>query len=251
MAKQTRGRTRGFGRALAALLELYPRSLRLFFLAPLTVALVVVPEFLQHIVEVRLGMFDSKQAFKALQHDPTRWAFGLAKLTGLALAMLASARFWWAREHDGRWWDLREVAWGRFALGFLIFFVVGSLPELLRGAVPSPWYQIAGAVWALLLLPFLFLMIAGLFGDRSTRAVDMVKRSWPWLLLTALLLVLGFGPVSWLHQMNHHWGMGAAPAAVWALMIFDSLLVGLLAGLVGTAFYLGYANFAERMGPST
>jgi hypothetical protein len=39
--------------------------------------------------------------------------------------------------------------------------------------------------------------------------------------------------------------LGADPATVWALMIFDSLLVGLLAGLTGTALYLGYAAFAR------
>jgi hypothetical protein len=33
---------------------------------------------------------------------------------------------------------------------------------------------------------------------------------------------------------------------VWVIMILDSVLVGLLAGLTGTALYLGYAGFSER-----
>ena len=212
----------------------------------------VVPEFLQHIAEIRLGMFESRGAFKALQLDPTRMAFGYAKVAGLMLAMLATARFWWVHERGaGRWWDLRRLAWGRFVAGFLIFFGIGSLPELAKPYVAQGAHQIAGIVWSILLLPFLFLMLAGLFGDRSTRLAEMAKRSWPWLILTALLLVFGFAPVAWLHQMNHSWAMGAAPAVVWALMIFDSLLVGLLAGVTGTAFYLGYAAFAERAGNHT
>jgi ABC-type antimicrobial peptide transport system permease subunit len=45
--------------------------------------------------------------------------------------------------------------------------------------------------------------------------------------------------------MNHDWALGASPIVVWGLMIFDSLLVGLMAGLTGTALYLGYAGFAR------
>jgi hypothetical protein len=232
--------------AWRTLRDLYPKGISLFWLAPAVVALVIVPEFLQHVAEIELGMFDSREAFRALQLDPTRIAFGFAKVAGLMLTMLAAARFWWTRDHGGRWWDLRGLAWGRFLAGLIIFFGIGSLPELLKGQVPPSAHQVAGAIWALVLLPFLFLMLAGLFGDRSTRLRDMLRRSWQWLLLTALLVVLSFAPAAWLHQMNHQWAMGAAPAALWALMIFDSLLVGLLAGLTGTAFYLGYAAFAAR-----
>ncbi len=235
--------------ALRALAELYPRALRLFWLAPLSVALVVVPEFLQHVVEMRIGMFESRDAFKALQLDPTRMALGYAKIAGLLLAMLATARFWWTREQGGGpWWDLRRVAWGRFLVGFLIFFGIGSLPELAKGHVPDSTHQIAGTVWAILLLPFLFLTLAGLFGDRATPVGAMIKRSWPWLLLTAVLAVIGFAPLAWLHGKNHDWAMVTAPPVDWALMVFDSLLVGMLAAITGTALYLGYTAFAERAG---
>lgn len=238
-------------RAGHAVLQLYPRGFRLFWLAPAVLALVVVPEFAQHVAEIRLGMFDSREAFRALSADPTRMAFGYAKIAGLLLTVLAAARFWWVRDHGGKWWDMRRLAWGRFLAGLVIFFGIGSLPELAKGHVPDGLHQIAAAAWSILLLPFLFLMLAGLFGDRRVPVGRMVKRAWPWLLLTALLVVAGFAPAAWLHQMNHLWAMGAAPAVLWALMIFDSLLVGLLAGLTGTAFTLGYAAFAQAAKPST
>ena len=239
------GGSGGVAYASRALLELYPRGLKLFVLAPLALALVILPEFLQHIVEIRLGMFDSRAAFKAHQLDAARMAFGYAKIAGLLLAFLASARFWWMYDGSGRWTDLRQVAWGRLAAGAAIFFGIGALPELVKARLVPATYQLVAIGWSLIFLPFLFLLLAGLFNDRSTRISEMVKRSWPWLLLTALLAVFAFAPSSWLHQMNHHWALGAPPAVVWGLMIFDSLLVGLMAGLTGTAFYLGYAGFAQ------
>ena len=107
-----------------------------------------------------------------------------------------------------------------------------------------------GLVLTIALLPALFLMLAGLFGDRTTPIRAMWRRSWPWAVLMVLLLVLAFMPAQWLHGMNHKWAFGAHPATVWALMAFDSLLVGLLAGLTGTAFYLGYAAFRDSVSPN-
>lgn len=231
------------GRALA---DLYPHGVSLFLVAPAVVALVVIPEFAQHVAEIQLGMFDGREQALAVADSPTRMAFGYVKVAGLVAAILASARFWWTRRAGRHWADPRGIAWGRFLLGAALFMGIPALPELVKGQVDNWLYQTL--VWglSLIMLPMAFLMLAGLFGDRDTPVSAMWRRAWPWLLLTVVLLVLAFAPASWLHQMNHRWAMGADPVVVWALMIFDSLLVGLLAGLTGTAFYLGYAAFARR-----
>ena len=49
---------------------------RLWRLAPLIPLFAFLTEFAQHCAEVKLGMFVSPAAFKVLQNDPTRWAFG-------------------------------------------------------------------------------------------------------------------------------------------------------------------------------
>jgi hypothetical protein len=229
---------------------LYPTGVSMLWLAPVVLAIVVIPEFVQHVVEIRIGMFESLEGARALQNDPTRWAFGFVKIAGLILTFLAAARFWWVRRHGGRWWSLRDLAWSRLALGALIVFGVGSLPELLSGMLDETSMKILATFWMLLTLPGLFILLAGLFGDRATPIAAMWRHAWPWLLLTALLLILAFAPASWLHGMNHRWAMGASPTVLWALMIWDSVLVGLLAGLVGTALYLGYEGFAARHGTS-
>ena len=232
-------------RAGQALVRLYPMGISLLWKAPLVLALVVVPEFLQHVAEIQLGMFDGREAARAAADDPLRWAFGYAKIAGLVLTFIAAARFWWTRQHGGHWANPRQIAWGRLLLGLFLFIGIPILPDLFKAQI-EPWlYQ--ALVWglSLIMLPMLFLLLAGLFGDRATPVAAMWRRAWPWLILTLLLAVLAFMPAQWLHGMNHKWALGAVPVVVWALMIFDSVLVGLLAGLTGTAFYLGYAAFAD------
>ena len=236
----------GLTRAGQALLRLYPDGISLFWRAPLVLALVVVPEFVQHVVEIRLGMFDGREAFRALADDPSRMAFGYAKSAGLILAMLAALRFWGTQQADRPWYDLRGIAWRRLAIGFVCFMLIPSIPGFFNDQIGKPIAQAVGIGLSLILLPTMFLMIAGLMGDRDTSARAMWRESWPWALFTLLLLVLAFLPTQWPHQMNHRWALGAEPALVLALMVFVSLLVGLMAGLIGTAFYLGYAGFAER-----
>ena len=235
----------GIRRAGQALARLYPMCISLFWKAPWIPALVVLPELVQHVAEIRLGMYESREAFIRLQMDPTRMAFGYAKVVGLFLSILAAARYWGAEAAGGRWWDLRGAAWPRLLAGAIIFFGVGSVPELLKGQVPDAAHQVLGIAWTILLLPALFMFLAGLTGDRSTPVRAMWLKAWPWLLVTALLVVLGFAPSAWLHGLNHEWAFGAPSALVWAIMLFDSVLVGLLAVLTGTALALGYRSFAQ------
>ncbi len=235
----------GLKRAGRALARLYPMGISMLWKAPLVLALVVVPEFIQHVAEIQLGMFDSREAFAALALDPTRMVFGYAKIAGLVLTFIAAARFWGARERGVPWYRLSDIDWRRFGLGFLLFGLLPVAPVMVESRIGETNAQIVGIVITILLLPALFLMLAGLFGDRTTPVRAMWRRSWPWAILTVLLLVLAFMPAQWLHGMNHRWALGADPAVIWALMIFDSLLVGLLAGLTGTALYLGYDAFAQ------
>ena len=234
-------------RAGLALARLYPMGFSLLWKAPLVLALVVIPEFVQHVVEIQLGMFGDKAQRIAAGASPTRMAFGYAKVAGLVLTFLAAARFWAARERGVPWYRLSDIAWGRFALGFLLFGLLPVLPVLFVAQIGKSNADIIGIVITIVLLPAMFLLLAGLFGDRTTSVRAMWLRSWPWAVLTALLLVLAFMPAQWLHGKNHEWAFGAQPAIVWALMIFDSILVGLLGGLTGTAFYLGYAAFRDQV----
>lgn len=239
-----------FALLLRAIVQLYPRGISLMWVAPLVLALVVVPEFLQHVAEIQLGMFDNRESARAVADHPLRWAFGYAKIAGLVLTFLAAARFWWAREHDGRWWDLRTIGWGRFLLGLLLFGGLPLIAELLEPLVGTTAKDVATWLITFATLPLALLMLAGLFGDRRPTLRQMWTRGWPALLILCVLLPLAFAPAQILHGYNHRWAFGADPILVWALMIFDSLVVGLLAGLTGTALYLGYAAFRDELEPA-
>jgi len=228
---------------LSAVAQYLTLSVSLFWVGPIVVALVVVPEFAQHVAEIHLGMFDSVAAAKLAGNDPLRWAFGYAKIAGLVLTFIASARFWWCRAHGGRWYDIRRLAWVRLVIGFVLFMAIGSIGELFALIADRKAPVAVSIVFSLLSLPFLFVMLAGLFGDRVTPMKALIAKSWPWLLLLALLLPLLFAPLSWLHGMNHKWALGAPDAMVWALMIVDSLVVGLMASSVGAALFVAYDRF--------
>ena len=232
---------------LSAVAQYLTLSVSLFWVGPIVVALVVVPEFAQHVAEIHLGMFDSVAAAKLAGNDPLRWAFGYAKIAGLVLTFIASARFWWCRAHGGRWYDIRRLAWVRLVIGFVLFMAIGSIGELFALIADRKAPVAVSIVFSLLSLPFLFVMLAGLFGDRITPMKALIAKSWPWLLLLALLLPLLFAPLSWLHGMNHRWALGAPGALVWALMIFDSLVVGLMASSVGAAMFIAYDRFRRSI----
>jgi hypothetical protein len=228
---------------LSAIGDYLTRSVSLFWVGPAVVALVVVPEFAQHVAEIHLGMFDSIAAAKLAGNDPLRMGFGYVKIAGLVLTFIASARFWWCRAYGARWYDIRRLAWVRLIVGFILFMAIGSVTELIEPLTGHKAPLALIVIASLLSLPYLFVMLAGLFGDRATPMKTLIAKSWPWLLLLALLLPLLFAPLSWLHGMNHRWALGAPGALVWALMVFDSLVVGLMASSVGAAMFIAYDRF--------
>lgn len=211
---------------------------RLFVLAPVIPLLAIVPEFAQHVAEIRLGMFESRSAFVALAMDPTRWAFGYAKVAGLVLAILAATRYWGgARE---RWWDLRSVAWRPFLIALAINLVAGvalmAVQSQLAGAAGDAFY-VAGSI---VTLPLLLMLVGPLLGDRTMTLRRAYTGGWVRLALTAILAVLAFAPLQMLHGLNHQWAFGARDVAVWGLMAWDALIVGLLACWTGSALAAGY-----------
>lgn len=215
-----------------------------FAAAPLIVALAVIPEFAQHVAEVKLGMFESKDAFRALANDPTRWAFGYAKIAGLVAAMLLTARFWATGSVPRAVLATpREIA----RLVAAILLLIGSAEALNWLGERSGSELVTGLLTAIMWISqaVLMVMVAGaLLGDGEGWRRNLTARLPTALLMTAIAAIL-FVPLQILHSANHDWAFGQPVAIVWALMIFDSLLVGLMATVVGAVLFVAY-----RAGPS-
>lgn len=215
--------------------------LRIWWLAPLIPLLVVAPEAIQHVAEIRLGFFASPAHAAAVADDPRRMVWGYLKIAGLLLAIIAAIRFWGARGRSARWWDVRGIAWPPVLLA-AVLIALTSLPEwLLQGRISSGAATVVSALITLATLPVFVLLAAGLAGDREATLGGVFRTGWLAALRMAVFLVLTWVPLAWLHGMNHSWAMGAPAPAVWALMAFDSLVVGLLAMAAGTAIHHGLA----------
>lgn len=222
-----------------ALLAAYRLGGRTLVVAPIIAAVAILPEFAQHAAEIKLGMFESKEAFAALNNDPTRWAFGYAKIAGLVFAMLLTARFW-ATGSVRRAVLIPPRDLLRFALVVALLFGSDGALGWFAERAPTPFSTGLSALNFLLQAILIVPALAALLSDRELGLVEAVRDRWPTAAMITLLVGAAFLPAQLLHSFNHRLAFGQPEAAVWGLMVFDSLLVGLIATLVGAAHFVGY-----------
>ena len=225
---------------LRGLGDVYRHGLALPFTATAIFLIAAIPEAVQHVAEIQLGMFASKEAFIADSANPTRMIFGAVKVAGLLLCALATARF----VHCGSVRGALRMPWrdaGRTLFAFLIG-LPASLPvewANRTGQPPEVYWPVVLVSWALSFLLIVYL-VGALLGDRAMTLRAAFTRGWKVAPPLAILCVAAFWPASMLHSYAHRVAIGAEPALVWTLMAGDSLLVGLLAALLGSALAVSY-----------
>lgn len=227
-----------FANVAGGLRTTFAGGISLFWLAPIIPLIAILPEFVQHVAEIRLGMFESREAFSALANTDTRWAFGYAKIAGLTLAIFAAARYWGGSNQ--RWWDLRKIAWKPFLIAVGLQIVAGLVVTGVEQVLPQDQGEIASLVVSVLTLPLTVYLIGPLLNDPTMTLKRAYTSGWIKALAIGAFVFLAFWPAQQLHQLNHEWALGAPSWQVWALMIWDSLLVGLMACLMGSALAAGY-----------
>lgn len=231
-----------FQRILAVLRD----SIRTWWLAPVIPLIAVLPEFAQHVAEVEIGMFESREAGRALSDDPTRWAFGYAKVAGVLIAMLLAIRFWGAHHQRLPWWSPKGIEWKVIGLAFVANLVASGITVAIESAVAGADEIVATIIptaFTIATLPVLVWLIAGLVGDNEATLGTVYRTGWWAALRIAAFSALVFVPLQYLHGLNHDWAFGAGPVLLWTLMVFDSLVVGLIAVGWGTAVHHGYRRF--------
>jgi len=212
---------------------------RIWLLAPVIPALIVLPEFAQHVIEIQIGMFDNREAGQALANDPVRWTFGYAKLAGLVLAILATLRFWGATSNGGYWWGLRSIAWKNLLIAFGLIALTGLPGLFLEDRIGEQSTGLINTALGLATLPLIVLLVHGLSGNRDASLRSVFRHDWFAAVRIVVFTAIVWIPLQYLHGKNHDWAFGAPDALVWAVMIFDSIIVGLIATLAGTAIHHG------------
>lgn len=228
---------RGVARCL---FDTYRLGGTMFLVAPAIVAVAVLPEFAQHVAEIWLGMFDSREAARAIADSPVRWGFGYAKIAGLVLAMLLTARFWACGGSVRRAFLVSPLTLVRTAGAILVVVLSGGALDYLARMLPPPADAALGLFAAVLQAGLSVWAIAQLLEDRAITLRRALTTHLPTAALLLLLFAAAMAPAQLLHGLNHRLALGQPDAIVWSLMAFDSLLVGLMAALAGSGFHIAF-----------
>ncbi|WP_114950693.1 hypothetical protein [Sphingosinicella terrae] len=242
---------------LKMMIEAYRTSGRFMRVLPLIVAIPVVAELVQHVVEWRTGMFDSYAMAEAVAEHPARMGFGHVKVAALFLTGYWAMRFL-AFEGDAR----RTLRWDPTAIAlFSLVLVFQALMTLVQDQAGSWLAAIVPAGGALLLAGFVALLVAMaaelyLAPWKAGAAIGEPHLHWAAsfrLMRGQIGWSFGFtlamlAPTMILHYLLNGLAIGRPPALAAIVLAADSLLVGYMAILLPAANYLVARRAAERNG---
>ncbi len=206
----------------------YRESWAFILACPLLFLVPVLAEFAQHIAEMQIGMYDSPAAAQALENDPLRMALGFIKTLALALPGYWVTRYLAGGRDVAAARTIDPVAIRLFAWVFAFNAILVALQLFVLPRTATA--QLASIGVSLVLIPLLVRWImASPLGIAITpmRSIREMLPQLPWAILFSLAVALPL--------MIPHYALGAAAifgpglALKWAILLFDSLLVGWLA----------------------
>lgn len=225
---------------------------------PLIFLIAPVVEFAQHVLEWRIGMFDSLQQAEALANDPARNLFGSVKLVSLMIGGLWISR--WI--HSGG--DRRKTAAvsGASMLAFVPVVLVFLGLDLGQDAL-NPWLDeeslgkagsIAAGIGTFLLASVLQVLLAGWrvgvpLRDRKTGPFTSIWRGLGVLFPGLAIYFAVFLPLLVLHTgLNVGMAFAGPGPLLWGLFVIDSLLVGFIVTALWGSFHAIYRRGRARAG---
>lgn len=221
--------------------QVYVGAWRFTLACPLLFAVPVAAEFIQHVIEMRIGMYDGWEAAKAVEADGARMAWGVVKTLALTLASYWVARFLLlpGGAAAARRWDARAAGLYLWVVLFGLATTVLSLwgGAALRavglGAAATPAtvaVMVLTIIIGVMLAPWKVGAALGNAGIGFVRSLRMVGwRAW-WGVVFLLLTVL---PLMAVHYAFLPATILAAGAWKWALLALDALVVGGLGAVIG------------------
>ena len=225
--------------------------------APLLFALPVAAEFIQHVIEIRIGMFESVEAMQRVGDHPARMGFGQVKILSLILLVYWASRSLAAR--DGA--PLRVVGDGRSALLFVLpvaWSFATALVQQFGGAVVGPYMPSDRALILLGFVYFALLFVLDTYlipwkvgaavGNRRLTflaSFRILRGNFWWSLGFFVSLFL---PLMIAHYALNMLAVGRSETLLWAILAVDSLEVGWLGLVLAVSYYIIARRATERSG---
>jgi len=237
--------------------EIFVRSGRYALLCPLLFLIPVVVEMVQHIVEIRAGMYVDIAGLKAAEGDALRLIIGHVKVIALFLTGYWAARFLVFGDDAAAAPRIDPVAVRLFlpvmAWGLFWLIAVQDAP-LITKAAGMPGNVAAGVLVVSMVVSLFFEPLlsawktaaaAGNGGIGFVRSIRLTRGIYFHAVAVSLLTML---PLMVAHYALALLAVGKAPGLVWAMMALDSLLVGLLGVAMVAAAYVIARRAAARDG---
>lgn len=228
---------------LADFRYVHGRTLTFAAVLPLVAAIPLIAEFIQHVVEMRIGMYASVEAAQAAESHPDRLLFGFFKTVALGLPAYFLIRWLFS---DGN----RKFARSLERPAVVLFAMVIGLQALFSWLSLYVWidgYMATGFfVFGLVFMPLVVrFVVAAPLGTLISPAQSIRT------MLPHALYAIAFPIVAILPLMAVHYALGigaifvSGEASKWAMMMADSVVTAWLA-LVITA-----ANFVIATRPGS
>lgn len=219
------------------------RSLAFAAALPLVAAIPMVAEFIQHVIELRIGMYDSIDGAVLAERHPDRLLSGFAKTIALGLPAYFLIRW------------LHSAGNSRFAATFekpaaALFALVIALQALLNWLGLFVWTEgpmaIGFFVFYLLFMPLVVRFVVAAPLGRFVSPAQSIRSMLPHAFYAILFSLAAMLPLMALHYAL---GIGAifagSETVKWAMLAFDSIVTAWLALVVTTSQYV----IAIRPGP--
>jgi hypothetical protein len=218
-------------------------SLAFIFACPLLALIPFGSEFLQHVVEMQIGMYDGVEGAKAAEANPLRMQFGFVKVLALSIIAYPVIRFLAgdrdkaaAHRLDGRALRLFAIVLAfQLSLAALDLFALRELPMMSLGLF------VASLVLMPLLLRWAVAAPLGIWLS-PVRSLHEMLPAWLWAVVFGIAVIL---PLMVAHYALNAGTIFAPDWAKWPLLIFDTLVVTWLA----VVMIAGQWVAATRPGP--
>ena len=203
----------------------------------LPLALVPVAfELLQHVVEVRMGMYDSLAAAQALEDSSMRTAFGLLKVVSLTLPAYWVMRF--LPQRDARFAArVESPAWRLFGV-FLTVQIVLDAIDLYLLPKHGWWALVVFVVGMVEGALFAAWAVGASWGNERVGVQASIRLMAPRLIWTLAFQVAVTLPLLVPHYALGMFAIMGAKSLLWPTLVVDSILVGVMAPvLIAGSFY--------------